>query len=115
MPQLPLAHVSLGTPGAIWPKQSSYSLFFSDPRSKQSTLKQTLEAFDDDELDAQILEAIDQIIGEVADPKDKNYSENSNPTVYEVVSELGGKQEKQKELVAADVELFILSNRSSQT
>jgi len=45
-----------------------------------------VEAFKVEELDAQILEAIDEVIGEVADPEDKPHSENSNPTVYEVVT-----------------------------
>lgn len=35
MPELPLAHISLGTPGAFWPRQSSYKTFFADPKVKK--------------------------------------------------------------------------------
>jgi len=34
MPELPLSHIIHGTPGAVWPKQSSYNAFFSDPKLK---------------------------------------------------------------------------------
>ena len=87
MPELPLSHVSLGTPGAVWPRNSSYNTFFSDPKLKKEAQNATNKAFDDDELDAQILEAIDLILGEVSDPKEKPHSQNSDPTIYEVEGE----------------------------
>lgn len=86
MVELPLAHVTLGCPGAVWPKQTSYSTAFQDPKSKEIEQKIMVEAFKEQELDAQILEAIDEVIGEVADPDEKPHSENSNPTVYEVIT-----------------------------
>lgn len=87
MPELPLSHITLGNPGAVWPKQSSYNAFYQDPKVRVVSQLATNQAATDDELDAQILEAINQVIGEVQDPLDKPHSENSNPTVYEIVSE----------------------------
>ena len=87
MPELPLSHITLGNPGAVWPKQSSYNAFYQDPKVRVVSQLATNQAATDDELDAQILEAINQVIGEVQDPWDKPHSENSNPTVYEIVSE----------------------------
>ena len=51
-PDLPLAHITLGTPGTVWPRQSTYSAFFSDPKNKSTNQQEINQAFDDGELDA---------------------------------------------------------------
>ena len=77
MIELPLANPITGYPGAIWPRSSVYRSQFQDPVQVRTNLKLAQKAYEEDNLDNLILQAIEEVYKEVKDgPEDsENFTE----------------------------------------